>query len=440
MSRSSAARVVRVKSGRAAARAPVTARASGSRAHSRASSPAAAGSAATRSGPQPAGQHVVCFAAGQYVQDDGLGAVGGDQAGELVAAGDDDQAAWCAGQQRADLVGAAGVVEHDQGFGAGQAAAVYRLAAVEGGRDLGGGDGQGVEEDAQCLGGAQRVGRPEAAQVHIQLPAGEPPRVLVRPVHRQRGLTHPRRPADHRDRRRAIAVWRFWQQRRHRGKLRCPPGEPGNLGGQHPRARGTVRETSAPGAAAFPGPGKQQRGVGPLNAQVQLAQRGPWLDAELADQLAAGVPVGGQRRGLLSGPVQRQHQQLVHPFPQRLGSGQFLQLRDELAVQAQVQLGVDPGFQRAKAQLGQPLALGAGQGRRRHIRQRLPPPHLQRRRQPVSGVRPSPGARGRQAGGVQFGEPGYIQLSGPHLDQVPGRAGHDPVPAGRSRACRSRLT
>jgi hypothetical protein len=43
------------------------------------------------------GEELVCFVVGEQVQGDGVGVVGGDQTGELVAAGDQDQAAGCAG-------------------------------------------------------------------------------------------------------------------------------------------------------------------------------------------------------------------------------------------------------------------------------------------------------------------------------------------------------
>ena len=185
----------------------------------------------------------------------GLGAFGGDQAGQLAAAGDKDQAAGLPGSSGRTCSLSPALSSTISILFARQQAAVQRsLAAVEASRDPPGWDGQGVEEDTDGLGWrASGPAGPKPRRFTYSCPSGNPPACLVRPVHRQRGLTHPRRPADHRDRRRAIAVWRFWQQRRHRGKLRCPPGEPGNLGGQHPRARGTVRETSAPGAAAFPG-------------------------------------------------------------------------------------------------------------------------------------------------------------------------------------------
>jgi hypothetical protein len=56
-------------------------------------------------------------------------------AGSLVAAGDQDQAAGCAGQQRPDLRGVAGVVQDHQHPFAGQLAAVQRGLGVQVDRD-----------------------------------------------------------------------------------------------------------------------------------------------------------------------------------------------------------------------------------------------------------------------------------------------------------------
>ena len=90
-----------------------------------------------------------------------VGAVGGDQAGQLVAAGDHDQAARRAGQQRADLLGVAGVVQHDQHPPAGEQAAVQRRPARP--RPAGircGRHAERVEEAAERLGRAHRPCRP----------------------------------------------------------------------------------------------------------------------------------------------------------------------------------------------------------------------------------------------------------------------------------------
>ena len=121
-------------------------------------------------------------------------------------------------------------------------------------------------------------------------------------------------------------------------------------------------------AAARPGLDLQD-GIGLQDALVQLAQGRAGLDAELVDEAAAGVQVGGQRGGLLPGPVQGEHQQLVHLLPQRLRRGQGRQLGDHLVVPAQVQVGVDAGFQRRQPHLGQLRHLRCQQ-RRWHIGQR----------------------------------------------------------------------
>lgn len=50
----------------------------------------------------------------EHIQGEPAGAVAGDQPAEPVAAGDQHQTAWAGGQQRADLLGVAGIVQHDQ--------------------------------------------------------------------------------------------------------------------------------------------------------------------------------------------------------------------------------------------------------------------------------------------------------------------------------------
>ena len=54
------------------------------------------------------------------------------------------------------------------------------------------------------------------------------------------------------------------------------------------------------------------------------------LDAEFFVQDATHVPEGRQRLSLTSGPVQRQHEQAVQPFPQRVLSNEIPQLRDHI--------------------------------------------------------------------------------------------------------------
>ena len=113
-SRSSPASDASGKPGLVTARAATTARASGSRAQPLMIASTAGGSAATRAAPIRRVSSWRASSLGQQVHRERVRALGRDQAGQVVAAGDQHEAAGRAGQQRAHLVGVAGVVEHHQ--------------------------------------------------------------------------------------------------------------------------------------------------------------------------------------------------------------------------------------------------------------------------------------------------------------------------------------
>ena len=101
----------------------------------------------------------------EQVDEQRPGALDG-QTGELVAAGDQDQAGRYTGQQRPDLLGVAGVVEQYQYPLAGQVAAVQRDLALEVGRYLLDRYAEGFQEPADDRGrGPGRPGGREALQV-----------------------------------------------------------------------------------------------------------------------------------------------------------------------------------------------------------------------------------------------------------------------------------
>ena len=155
---------------------------------------------------EAAGQQFLRLGVGEHVQGERGRALGGDQAGELAAAGDDDQAARAGRQQRPDLIDVACVVQQHQHPLAGQQAAVQARLRVQAGRNPGGGHGQGVQEEPDGLDrGHRRPGRVETAQVHVQLPVRELLGDLVREMQGQRGLADPGRPVDDRDHRRLAA-------------------------------------------------------------------------------------------------------------------------------------------------------------------------------------------------------------------------------------------
>ena len=125
--------------------------ASGSHPHIRASSAAAVASAATRSGPTMRASSSPASAGESTPRREGPGAVAGDQPEEPVAAGDQHQAAGAGGQQGADLVGVAGVVQHHQQPLVGQQRPVHGGGLRLVGGDLLGGHAQGVRELGQRL-------------------------------------------------------------------------------------------------------------------------------------------------------------------------------------------------------------------------------------------------------------------------------------------------
>ena len=106
------------------------------------------------------------------------------------------------------------------------------------GRDLVGGHGEGFQQPPDRVAGVDRVaGRVIAAQVHVQLPVGEPVRGLVRPVHGQRGLADPGCSPDRRDDHRSPAGGRLVRQPGQGLQFGGPAAEVGDGGRQLVRPR-----------------------------------------------------------------------------------------------------------------------------------------------------------------------------------------------------------
>ena len=133
--------------------------------------------------------------------------------------------------------------------------------------------------------------------------------------------------------------------RRHARSSARPPADRRRPGG---RARGV----------AEPGPVTFRRGVTPAvpverrvvgeNGPVQALQRLAGIDPELTGEQIADTAVAGQRLGLPTAAVQRQHKLAVQPLPQRMSSGQPLQLGCQGVVLAKSQVSLDPGLQGAE--------------------------------------------------------------------------------------------
>ena len=295
--------------------------------------------AAGPAGAHPAGHQLARPLPGEQVQVQRVRTMPGDQAGEVVSAGHDGQAAGRAGQQRAYLPGVARVVEDHEHPPAGQQAAVQRHLVIQADRDPLRRHGERLKEAAQRLtrieGGPGRV---EPAQVDIQLPAGKPRGDPVRPVHRQGRLAHPGGAGDHRDGHAGgvlglLAVQDLVQA----AQLRVAAGERRHrrrqLRGDRHRRRCGRSQAHRRGAGI-------QRRVLPQDSGLELAQRRTGRQPEFVGQDGSQSLVHGQRVGLPPAAVERRHQLGVDLLVERVVRGHLL----ELGYQLPVLPGVQPGL------------------------------------------------------------------------------------------------
>jgi hypothetical protein len=305
---------------------------------------------------EPAGQQLHGFVAVEQVEGERLGA-SGDQARELVAAGHQQHAAGCAGQQRGDLVGVAGVVQQDQHGFAGQQAAVQACLGRQADGDLLRRHLQRVQESPYRLGGYhRRPGRVEPAQVDVQLAIGEPVGDPVRPVDRQGGLADASGPGDHGDhhraRRRLVGVVEQPVQRLQRHLAAAERvGVGGELPWHHPSRWRTAWQPGRPAG--------EQVGVDPLQLRAGVG-------AELLGEADPDRLVPLQRLGRPAGPLQN-HQQ-AHPqrLPQREALGQLAQLGHQVDPGPAGQIQVDAPLQAGQVSLLQPRGLRMFQPVRSH--------------------------------------------------------------------------
>ena len=175
---------------------------------------------------------------------------------------------------------------------------------------------------------------------------------------------------------------------------------------------------------------------------LEALQRRRGLDAELVGEQPAELAVDLQRVRLAARAVQRQHQPGAQPLPQRVGSGQLLQLADQLAVPAEGQVGVDPVLQGGQPLLLQPDDVPARERLGGEVGEGRSAPQLQRLAQ-------QPGRQGVLAGGQapaplggQPLEAVEVQLARVDPEQVAGRPRQQqvgaPAAAGAQRLAQPR--
>ena len=240
-----------------------------------------------------------------------------------------------------------------------------RRVDVSGGRDVSAHDLPGVGSGRPGRNGTGRLGGSELVRRQGRLRPWERVRVRLR----ERGTV--------RDRRRGRLL--------SRGAGRIRRGEPGRLRGEPVRFRGSgvarlrggerrdlggaVRDRvgdvlgrfaqhDATPLRGFVAPRRGRRGQRPVaaeDAHVQVLEPFARLDAELLGEEVPRVPVGGEGLRLPAAPVQRQHQQVAQPLPQRELGHEAEQLGHQPRVLAQLQADLRGRLQRGGALLVQPF-------------------------------------------------------------------------------------
>ena len=146
--------------------------------------------------------------------------------------------------------------------------------------------------------------------------------------------------------------------------------------------------------AAMPGPGRQlQIRLVAQHGLLQPAQVRARLEPELVDQRPPRVGVGLERLGLPAAAVQREHQLRAEPLPQRVARDQRAQLRDQLGVTTEREVGVDAQLERLEPLLLERLDGGDGELLVGEVGERAAPPLAERCAQRPGGL---PRAAGRQ--------------------------------------------
>jgi hypothetical protein len=110
------------------------------------------------------------------------------------------------------------------------------------------------------------------------------------------------------------------------------------------------------------GDGGGEGGILREDRPFELAQPVARLDAQLLDELPAGVLVDLQRVGLPVAAVQREHELRAQALAVRVGGDQRLQLADDLRVPAELELRLDELLERGHAQVVQARDLALREG------------------------------------------------------------------------------
>ena len=181
------------------------------------------------------------------------------------------------------------------------------------------------------------------------------------------------------------------------------------------------------GASRVRTPGRQvQARVLTEDAQLELLERRPGVDAELLDERPASALEHVQRVGLPAAAVEREHQLAAQALAKRVLRDERLELRHQLVMAAERQVGVDAILDRRETELLQPGDLALRERLVPELGQRLPAPERERLAQagrPLLRIVALSRLRDQRL------EPGQVDLAGRDLQQIAGRARPDPIGA-----------
>ena len=127
------------------------------------------------------------------------------------------------------------------------------------------------------------------------------------------------------------------------------------------------------------GPARRlELGVLAQDLALELLELRARLEAELLEERAAGVLVGGERVCLPAGAVEREHQLRAQALAVGLLGDEPLQLGDELLVAATGEVALDPLLERRETKLLEPLGLLRGERLVAQVSERAPAPERER--------------------------------------------------------------
>jgi hypothetical protein len=134
-------------------------------------------------------------------------------------------------------------------------------------------------------------------------------------------------------------------------------------------ARAACTTLAPPGIAR-----RRQIRVLPEDGRLELLQRLARLEAELVGELLPGLAIRLERLRLTPAPVEGEHELEPEPLPHRMAGHECLELRHQLGVAPEREVGLDTKLDRAESHLLQPRDLGLSELLVGQVPERRPSP------------------------------------------------------------------